>query len=193
MCLPILLFFDFETVQMLSYGRERPTSLCNHVTLYGLFSPRLLHSLNDHIKSSHSFKHGCNNSRWVILYALVSPQWSHAWFWGRARTILFPATKLCPCVNKLGGLVLSVWLCNSLGRASAYSGHVDYTGCLQCTCVSQSRSIDWPSLGECTEPGNHSHCSDLIDNGILWCTSKNSWIKKVYSFLLYDNCICYNK
>ena len=72
-------------------------SLCNHVTLYGLVSPRLLHSLNDHIKSSHSFKHGCNNGRWVVLYALVSPQWSHAWFWGRVRTILFPATKLCPC------------------------------------------------------------------------------------------------
>ena len=80
-------------------------SLCNHVTLYGLASPRLLHSLNDHIKSSHSFKHGCNNGHWVVLYALVSPQWSHAWFWGRVRTILFPATKLCPCVNKLGGSV----------------------------------------------------------------------------------------
>ena len=79
------------------------TSLCNHVTLYGLASPRLLHSLNDHIKSSHSFKHGCNNGRWVVLYALVSPQWPHAWFWGRVRTILFPATKLCPCVNKLSG------------------------------------------------------------------------------------------
>ena len=39
------------------------SSLCNHVTLYGLASPRLLHSLNDHIKSSHSFKHGCNNGR----------------------------------------------------------------------------------------------------------------------------------
>ena len=56
---------------------------------------------------------------------------------------------------------------------------------LQCTCVPQSRSIDWPSLGECTEPGNHSHCSDLIDNGILWCTSKNSWhegLKKCIAF-----------
>ena len=56
---------------------------------------------------------------------------------------------------------------------------------LQCTCVPQSRSIDWPSLGECTEPGNHSHCSDLIDNGILWCTSKNSWhegFKKCIAF-----------
>ena len=28
-------------------------SLCNHVTLYGLASPRLLHSLIDHIKTSH--------------------------------------------------------------------------------------------------------------------------------------------
>ena len=46
---------------------------------------------------------------------------------------------------------------------------------LQCTCVPQSRSIDWPSLGECTEPGNHSHCSDLIipppnevGGGVYW-------------------------
>ena len=78
-------------------------SLCNHVTLYGLASPRLLHSLIDHIKTSHSFKHGYSNGRWVVLYALVSPQWSHAWFRGRVRTILLPATKLYPCVNKLGG------------------------------------------------------------------------------------------
>ena len=78
-------------------------SLCNHVTLYGLASPRLLHSLIDHIKTSHSFKHRYSNGRWVVLYALVSPQWSHAWFRGRVRTILLPATKLYPCVNKLGG------------------------------------------------------------------------------------------
>ena len=78
-------------------------SLCNHVTLYGLASPRLLHSLIDHIKTSHSFKHGYSNGRWVVLYALVSPQWSHAWFRGRVRTLLLPATKLYPCVNKLGG------------------------------------------------------------------------------------------
>ena len=78
-------------------------SLCNHVTLYGLASPRLLHSLIDHIKTSHSFKHGYSNGRWVVLYALVSPQWSHAWFRGRVRTILLPAAKLYPCVNKLGG------------------------------------------------------------------------------------------
>ena len=49
-------------------------SLCNHVTLYGLASPRLLRSLNDHIKSPHSFKHGYNNGHRVVLYALVSPQ-----------------------------------------------------------------------------------------------------------------------
>ena len=79
------------------------TSLCNHVTLYGLASPRLLHSLIDHIKTSHSFKHRYSNGRWVVLYALVSPQWSHAWFRGRVRTILLPATKLYPFVNKLGG------------------------------------------------------------------------------------------
>ena len=78
-------------------------SLSNHVTLYGLASPRLLHSLIDHIKTSHSFKHGYSNARWVVLYALVSPQWSHAWFRGRVRTILLPAAKLYPCVNKLGG------------------------------------------------------------------------------------------
>ena len=103
-------------------------SLCNHVTLYGLASPRLLHSLIDHIETSHSFKHGYSNGRWVVLYALVSPQWSHAWFRGRVRTILLLATKLYICVNKLGGSMSSVQLCNSLGRASAYSGHVDYTG-----------------------------------------------------------------
>ena len=79
------------------------SSTCNHVTLYGLASPRLLHSLIDHIKTSHSFKHGYSNGRWVVLYALVSPQWSHAWFRGRVRTILLPAAKLYPCVNKLGG------------------------------------------------------------------------------------------
>ena len=38
-------------------------SLCNHVTLYGLASPRLLHSLIDHIKTSHSFKHRYSNGR----------------------------------------------------------------------------------------------------------------------------------
>ena len=78
-------------------------SLCNHVTLYGLASPRLLHSPIDHIKTFHSFKHRYNNGRWVVLYALLSPQWPHAWFCGRVRTILFPTSKLCPCVNKLGG------------------------------------------------------------------------------------------
>ena len=78
-------------------------SLCNHVTLYGLASPRLLHSLVGHIRTSHSFKSGCSNGRWVVLYALVSPQWPHAWFCGRVRTILFTATAPCPCVNKFGG------------------------------------------------------------------------------------------
>ena len=78
-------------------------SLCNHVTLYGLASPRLLHSPIDHIKTFHSFKHRYNNGGWVVLYALLSPQWPHAWFCGRVRTILFPTSKLCPCVNKLGG------------------------------------------------------------------------------------------
>ena len=78
-------------------------SLCNHVTLYGLASPRLLHSLVGHIKTSHSFKSGCSNGRWVVLYALVSPQWPHAWFCGRVRTILSTATAPCPCVNKFGG------------------------------------------------------------------------------------------
>ena len=79
------------------------TSLCNHVTFYGLASPRLLHSPIDHIKTFHSFKHRYNNGRWVVLYALLSPQWPHALFCGRVRTILFPTSKLCPCVNKLGG------------------------------------------------------------------------------------------
>ena len=84
-------------------GPKNKISLCNHVTLYGLASPRLSHSLIEYIKTSHSFKHGYSNGRWVVLYALVSPQWSHAWFRGRVRTILLPATKLYPCVNKLGG------------------------------------------------------------------------------------------
>ena len=106
-------------------------SLCNHVTLYGLASPRLLHSLVGHIKTSHSFKSGCSNGRWVVLYALVSPQWPNAWFCGRVRTILFIAPAPCPCVNKFGGSMWSVWLCNSPGGASAYSGHVDYTGWLR--------------------------------------------------------------
>ena len=52
-------------------------SLCNHVTLYGLAFPRLLHSRIDHIKTFHPFKHGYayDKGRWVVLYALVSSQW----------------------------------------------------------------------------------------------------------------------
>ena len=42
---------------------DRIASLCNHVTLYGLASPRLLHSPIDHIKTFHSFKHRYNNGR----------------------------------------------------------------------------------------------------------------------------------
>ena len=100
-----LFIYMIHTNCLKQYFEFHYISLCNHVILYGLASPRLLHSLDDHIKSSHSFKHGCNNGRWVVLYALVSPQWSHAWFWGRVRTILFPVTKLCSCVYKLGGSV----------------------------------------------------------------------------------------
>ena len=103
-------------------------SLCNHLILYALASQRPLISSNDHMKTYHLFKYGLNTRHPVVLYALVSPQCPHTWFFGRVRTIRFPATKLCPCVNKLSGSMLSVRLCNSLGRPSVYSGHVDYTG-----------------------------------------------------------------
>ena len=131
-CLALWIFVQIYPMERTMFALNIFTgvvfSLCNHVNLYGLTSLRLFHSPIDHIKTSHSFKHGYNNGRWVVLYALVSPQWPHAWFFGRVRTILFHATKLCPCVNMLGGTMYSVWLWNSLGRASAYSGHVDYTG-----------------------------------------------------------------
>ena len=82
--------------------------------------------LFNQIKTSHSYEHWYNTGFWLVLYALVSPKWSHVPFWGQVCTMIFPTTKLCPCVNELGGSMSSAGLCNSIGRASAYSGHVDY-------------------------------------------------------------------
>ena len=65
-------------------------SLFNHVALFGLASPRLVYSLIGHIKTPHSFKNGCNNIRWVVLYTLISQRWPHSWLCRRVRTILFP-------------------------------------------------------------------------------------------------------
>ena len=89
-----------------NYARCCPYSACVITWLCTDSTPQDCYRvLNDHTKTSHWFKHGYNNGRWVVLYALVSPQWPHAWFCGRVRTTLFPATKLHPCVNKLGGLM----------------------------------------------------------------------------------------
>ena len=54
--------------------------------------------------TSNSFRHRYNTYCWFVLYApFFYPEWHHAWFCGLVRTVLFPATKLCLCVNKLGG------------------------------------------------------------------------------------------
>ena len=91
-------------------------SLCNRVTLCGLASPRLLRGLVDRIETSHSFKHGYNTGGGVVLYALVSPQWPHAWICGRVRTTLFPATKLWQCGINFGRFdVISLTVRRSLG------------------------------------------------------------------------------
>ena len=93
-------------------------SLRNHVALFGPASPGLLHSLIGHIKTPQSFKSRCNNGRWVVLYALIPPQWPHSGFCGLVRIIDSPKQG---CV----GVLLS-WAvqCNQLHYATVLEERV---------------------------------------------------------------------